>query len=186
MTPLIDFDHVCSRCQVLAFDDAALGGLESVSNQDGEPELKFDEDECLRHFPLDYELEDQYPELPALSESSAGGCQICEFIKTAVLSKDCRQRFDGFMGAGSAFSLTIRLSYWWRGFAEDGLKQQGLSLLDIELCFGEWSAAREPRPSLTNAGQDRSKFDIVCVIEEDQGVYTCSRDYIAWLHHDRH
>ncbi|KAK4236952.1 hypothetical protein C8A03DRAFT_35108 [Achaetomium macrosporum] len=136
MTPLLDFNYVCGRCKGLRFDDAALGGFESVSNYDGESELKFDEDERLRKFRLNYKLKDLYPELPALSKSSAGGCQSCDFIRAAILSKDSRRQIDEIMGVGNTFSLDIELLYWWHAFTDRDVEQQGLSLLEITLLFG--------------------------------------------------
>lgn len=101
MAPVTGFDSFCERCKVLALDDADQGGFESISIYDGELELKFDKKDHLRTLELEFNLEDRYPDLPTLSESSAKGCQSCDFIKAAILWENSKKHIEDLIGIDS-------------------------------------------------------------------------------------
>jgi hypothetical protein len=76
---------LCPKCQVLRFDDAALGGYEGRSSR-GKTCLKFNEDDRTRNFYLDYFLVDELPDLRALGEFSRRGCKFCGLLRTAIFN----------------------------------------------------------------------------------------------------
>lgn len=93
---------LCNKCQVLRFDDAALGGYEGRSSE-SERCLKFDENDRTRHFFLDYFLVDELPGLHALAEFSERGCKFCGLLRTAIF--ECQ--------LDDIESLEIELEYRW-------------------------------------------------------------------------
>jgi hypothetical protein len=68
---IVTDDIYCSRCRRLCFDRSHL-----TSDEIQNP---------YPFVPLDYVLEDILPDLPTLTKSARAGCQLCEFLKYAII-----------------------------------------------------------------------------------------------------
>jgi hypothetical protein len=68
---------LCQRCKVLQLNDLAQGGTAA----EGYSHVSFNKAKKLF---LDYDLEDEFPALPTLSES-ATGCAFCALLRDALL-----------------------------------------------------------------------------------------------------
>jgi hypothetical protein len=203
MARVIDFEQVCVRCRALNFDDARWGGFESSLTHDGEPQLEFANSDGIRDselvyhgrlqsadsdhvraFELDYHLEDRFPDLPIFSESSANGCQSCDFIKAAILSRDSIKHITDYLGPSATFDFEVSLEYWWQGFDRNYMiekERQGLSLLAIRLAFEGPLVLLVAAITLANrviVGGNKEEVNILCLIETDRGscltLRTCS------------
>ena len=94
---------LCERCSLLSFDDAAIGGQEVVG-EDGVARLRFPESriECrplnwlerrelypdgpwYRLIRLDWELDDNLPDMPRLACSSELGCGFCRALRRFLI-----------------------------------------------------------------------------------------------------
>lgn len=93
---------LCERCQVLEFDDSALGfqsGTESTGYF-----LQADKIDNTGRHSLDYGLLDSLPNLPILSESARRGCSFCSILRESI--QQCEI---------SGQHVLIRLEYCFKG-----------------------------------------------------------------------
>ncbi|KAI1457998.1 HET-domain-containing protein [Annulohypoxylon moriforme] len=74
----------CDRCNAVLLDDLKIGGS-SERGDDGKESLIISAERySMQYFPIDFQLNDTYPSLPALS-NSAKGCRFCGFVKEAIV-----------------------------------------------------------------------------------------------------
>ncbi|KAI0179569.1 HET-domain-containing protein [Hypoxylon sp. FL1284] len=88
--------QLCSRCQVLAFDDLAIGG--AICNKPGKHRFGSRDCNATRHTTA-YELRDALPALPVLTESiRQSRCAFCQILKASILT-NCPHGLHGPIGA---------------------------------------------------------------------------------------
>ncbi|KAI0533294.1 HET-domain-containing protein [Xylaria digitata] len=85
-------NHLCSRCQVLQFDDSAFGT--ATLNESGRHQFQVEGHDNSRPI-LAYGLKDHMPELPVLTETILkNGCGFCRILKASIL-RGCSRWFRG-------------------------------------------------------------------------------------------
>lgn len=107
---------LCERCQVLEFDDSAIGfqsGTESTGYF-----LQADAIGDDGRYSLDYRLLDLLPDLPILSESARRGCSFCSILCEAT--RECNI---------SKQNVLIRLDYYFQDVEYLTTKYEGLCAL---------------------------------------------------------
>ncbi|KAI4862964.1 HET-domain-containing protein [Hypoxylon rubiginosum] len=136
-----NLSHICSRCQVLHFDDAAFGT--STRDESGRHHFQIDGLDNTRPI-LAYELRDDMPELPLLTKSiRKNDCEFCRILKTSTL-KSCSHWSRGviqvrlqlvFSPEGRLMSVLARVARPPEGGDENG---------EILLLFGVDGRPNEP------------------------------------------
>ncbi|KAJ5088547.1 hypothetical protein N7456_012163 [Penicillium angulare] len=98
-----EISPLCDRCQVLRFDDKENGGTIKTSPT-GEDYVSFGPNQRIL---LDYDLEDEFPDLPILSASSSR-CALCSVIKDKILA------FKGVMYPDSTNLIIHRFALFFQ------------------------------------------------------------------------
>jgi hypothetical protein len=105
MSDSTENETLCERCRLFSFDDLAIGGREVV-REDGAARLSFLESwielrprnwlekRDLYAMPPDYrlirlqwDLDDNLPDMPLLSRSSQLGCKFCQALRNSIHDK---------------------------------------------------------------------------------------------------
>lgn len=68
---------LCTDCQPLSYDQGRIIEVKAPGTR---------EDDNYYLIPIDYQLEDDFPSLPKLAESAQRGCDMCAFLRNALLS----------------------------------------------------------------------------------------------------
>jgi len=98
---------LCATCHSLLFDDKGNGGFAERSVK-GDLQLFFNPSEAGRAFPVTGWY-DTLPDLPVLERSTLGGCQICRFLKRAILDRGLHRQ----LSVGETTEIFISLFYEW-------------------------------------------------------------------------
>lgn len=104
LSPEVVNERLCSKCEVLHFDDRHSGGYESVSKA-GSPVLAFHNEEGYSTiFEREYSHEDRLPHLPILLASAQDGCNFCHALWKATRT----------IKSDKSGSIMYKLVYLWK------------------------------------------------------------------------
>ncbi|KAI0171471.1 heterokaryon incompatibility protein-domain-containing protein [Pestalotiopsis sp. NC0098] len=115
---------LCERCQVLEFDDSALG-FQSGDESTGYF-LQADRIDHEGGYSLDYGLLDSLPDLPILSESARRGCSFCSILRKATQECDLSKQ-----------NVFIRLEYCFKTTKYPSTEHHDLCALLAEVWAAE-------------------------------------------------
>lgn len=172
--------RLCDRCQVIWFDEKALDGFMSTS-EEGHPILESDNDSWLQ-FDLPFFREDVLPDLPRLKESAEEGCEFCKFLRGAIIRTDFEHKEE-------CGNIMLTLYYIW-GVDRSGNRAwrgkhslNGL-VVDIEGPEGESSSGSRISATLPFLICSNDGMSVVCFSLNK--AKNDSEDSIRqWLHLDR-
>lgn len=106
--------ELCSRCQVLEYDDSAWPGAYKAAEGyylEIPNDLRSNLNSTKCQFTLDYELIDSLPGLPLLSEAAQNRCGFCSVLKRAI--QRCARAHS------QRVSVHLWYTWYWAGVFED-------------------------------------------------------------------
>ncbi|KAM7214567.1 Heterokaryon incompatibility protein (HET) domain containing protein [Rhypophila decipiens] len=128
--------RLCTRCQVLEFDDRKAGGSVGIA-ETGKKYLRMPNSERVRNWeewtlPLNFQLRDHLPVLPVLEKSAKGGCEFCAMLRDTMLHRSVEGAVMWEAGVSGFFSQTaeciVGLQWVWSGTDMERLGAGGMAL----------------------------------------------------------
>ncbi|KAI1253680.1 hypothetical protein MGN70_004072 [Eutypa lata] len=142
----------CEKCRAVLFDDSAVEGYVAQGADDDQEFLRikgYYYERCFdkKIIPINYDVEDSYPDLIFLSTSAAAGCKFCDFLRTMALEPKLQKKSsEAGIDITRADKVQIRMQYLWKVDPLETPTANGLCALQLVFCF--------------NA-------DVLCIIQDD-------------------
>ena len=121
-------EAICDICKHIYFDDSVFREP-CISTHGARKTLKFGRNR--ETYPVPSAINDSLPDLPAFSRSAQGGCELCAYVRTAILNA----------GISHCGDIECRPSFVWGKLNLSDDEPEGLLALVIKIYAqteGKW------------------------------------------------